>query len=132
MTPQKFREFAEKRQKELAKLLRSDLPRLMGTKAMQHFRGNFARGGFLDDNLQAWPSTWRQQALSGADGQRGPLLSRTNTLRNRILFKPAPGRVRIYNDMIILELKYYQRASQCTKRTSNNEALFVGGPSLTA
>ncbi len=38
MTPQKFREFAEKRQKELAKLLRSDLPRLMVTKAMQHFR----------------------------------------------------------------------------------------------
>lgn len=100
MTPQNFREFAEKRQKELAKLLRSDLPRLMGTKAMQHFRGNFARGGFLDDNLQAWPSTWRQQTLSGADGQRGPLLSRTNTLRNRILFRAAPGRVRIYNDLI--------------------------------
>lgn len=100
MTPQNFREFADKRQQELAKLLRSDLPRLMGTKAMQHFRQNFARGGFLDDNLQAWPSTWRQQTLSGADGQRGPLLSRTNTLRNRILFKPAPGRVRIYNDLI--------------------------------
>jgi hypothetical protein len=38
MTPRNFREFAEKRQKELAKLLRSDLPRLMVTKAMQHFR----------------------------------------------------------------------------------------------
>ncbi|WP_304612750.1 hypothetical protein [Paramuribaculum intestinale] len=72
----------------------------MGTKAMQHFQGNFARGGFLDDNLQAWLSTWRQQTLSGADGQRGPLLSRTNTLRNRILFKATPGRVRIYNDLI--------------------------------
>ena len=43
MTPRNFCEFAEKRQKELAKLLRSDLPRLMGTKAMQHFSGNFAR-----------------------------------------------------------------------------------------
>lgn len=41
MTPRNFHEFAEKRQqkrqKELANLLRSDLPRLMVTKAMQHF-----------------------------------------------------------------------------------------------
>lgn len=100
MTPQNFRQLAEKNQQELLKLLRSGLPRLLGTKAMQHFRQNFARGGFMDSSLQTWPSTWRQQTLSGADGQRGPLLSRTNNLRNRIVFRAAAGRVRIYNDLI--------------------------------
>lgn len=98
MTPQNFRQLAEKNQKELLKLLRSGLPRMLGTKAMQHFRQNFARGGFMDGSLQAWPATWRQQTLSGADGQRGPLLSRTNNLRNRILFRVSAGRVRYRPD----------------------------------
>lgn len=100
MTPQNFRQLAEKNQQELLKLLRSGLPRMLGTKAMQHFRDNFARGGFMDGSLQAWPSTWRQQTLSGTSGQYGPLMSRTNNLRNRILFRASAGRVRIYNDLI--------------------------------
>ena len=67
MTPQNFREFAEKRQKELAKLLRSDLPRLMGTKAMQHFRQNFAV-----DMASADPLRSRRAARAAAVAHQHP------------------------------------------------------------
>ena len=100
MTPQNFLKLIEKQQPELLKLIRDDLPRIVGTKAMQHFRENFARGGFVDRDLEPWEVTWRQKTLSGADGQRGPLLSRTNTLRNRINFRASAGRATIYNNLI--------------------------------
>ena len=100
MTPKKFLALIEKQQPELLKLVRDDLPRIVGTKAMQHFRENFARGGFVDRDLESWEVTWRQKTLSGADGQRGPLLSRTNTLRNRINFRASAGRATIYNNLI--------------------------------
>lgn len=100
MTPQNFLKLIEKQQPELLKLVRDDLPRIVGTKAMQHFRENFARGGFVDRDLEPWEVTWRQKTLSGADGQRGPLLSRTNTLRNRINFRASAGRATIYNNLI--------------------------------
>ena len=100
MTPKKFLALIEKQQPELLKLVRDDLPRIVGTKAMQHFRENFARGGFVDRDLEPWEITWRQKTLSGADGQRGPLLSRTNTLRNRIYFRASAGRATIYNSLI--------------------------------
>lgn len=100
MTPKKFLALIEKQQPELLKLVRDDLPRIVGTKAMQHFRENFARGGFVDRDLEPWEVTWRQKTLSGADGQRGPLLSRTNTLRGRIYFRASAGRATIYNNLI--------------------------------
>ena len=100
MTPQNFLRLIEKQQPELLKLVRDDLPRIVGTKAMQHFRENFARGGFVDRDLESWEVTWRQKTLSGADGQRGPLLSRTNTMRNRIYFRASAGRATIYNNLI--------------------------------
>ena len=93
MTPKKFLALIEKQQPELLKLVRDDLPRIVGTKAMQHFRENFARGGFVDRDLEPWEITWRQKTLSGADGQRGPLLSRTNTLCNRIYFRASAPRL---------------------------------------
>ena len=100
MTPKNFLKLIERQQPELLKLVRDDLPRIVGTKAMQHSRENFARGGFVDRDLEPWEVTWRQKTLSGADGQRGPLLSRTNTLRNRIYFRASAGRATIYNNLI--------------------------------
>ena len=100
MTPQKFREFAEKRQ-----------------KSSQNFSAAICRGsweqrrcsisGAISPGVAFWMITYRRGRRHGASrpspeptGSAVPLLSRTNTLRNRILFKPAPGRVRIYNDLI--------------------------------
>lgn len=98
MTTEQLRKELKKRERETQKLLRDDMPRIIGRLAVNRFRDNFRQGGFVDQTLQAWPVTRRQQSGGpGAGAKYGPLLSSRNRLMNATQYTAAPYRVRIFN-----------------------------------
>lgn len=85
-------------QKSLADLERLRdrvLPVKVGRAVVESTRNNFRRGGFYGS---AWSPPLRTTVgFSGADGQYGPLLSRTNHLMSDTDYFPGPGKVTIAN-----------------------------------
>lgn len=49
---------------EVNKVLRSDLPKVIGHEAREHFTDNFRRGGFVDGGLKRWPDVKRRDPSS--------------------------------------------------------------------
>lgn len=72
------------------------LPRKVGIIAVNHFKKNFLRGGFVDGGLHAWTKTRRQEG-NGTDAGYGPLTSRRNHLMRSIQSYPGRGEVTITN-----------------------------------
>ena len=71
----------------------------VGVIAKNHFTDNFRKGGFVDDTLQPWQTTKRQQWGRGAEGKYTPLTSRRDHLMRSITAHPRPGEVTIINDV---------------------------------
>lgn len=91
----------EKKKRELDSLLKRKLPVKVGRMAKDHFQDNFRKGGFVNNGLQRWPATKRQQSgSSAASANYGPLLSRRNHLFNSIKYIPAAYRVRVLNEVL--------------------------------
>lgn len=68
------------------------LPRKVGIVAVNHFKNNFRRGGWLDDGFTPWPRTKRQDG-EGTDAEFSPLTSRRNHLMNSLQARTEPGAV---------------------------------------
>lgn len=82
---------------ELTRLVDRVLPIKVGKTAEDHLKDNFYKGGY---NGKKWEEPYRRKlAFSGARGQYGTLLSRTNHLRDSIDSKPERGKVLIFNDV---------------------------------
>ncbi len=90
----------ENRMERLKRLIEREiydrLPRKVGIVAMNHFKKNFIRGGFVDGGLQPWAKTRRQEGKSTEAGY-GPLTSRRNHLMRSIQSEPGYGEVTITN-----------------------------------
>lgn len=90
----------ENRMERLKRLIEREiydrLPRKVGIVAMNHFKKNFIRGGFVDGGLQPWAKTRRQEG-KGTDAGYGPLTSRRNHLMRSIQSEPGYGEVTITN-----------------------------------
>lgn len=54
----------KQRLKEVERLLRRDLPTLIGHEAAEHFADNFRRGGFVDNGLKKWADVKRRDESS--------------------------------------------------------------------
>lgn len=83
---------------EVIKVVNDQLPRKVGVMAVNHFKENFRRSGFVNSGLRPWPKTKRQMSnLPGADSRYGPLTSSRNHLMSSIESHPGVGEVSIVN-----------------------------------
>ena len=83
---------------EVIKVVNDQLPRKVGVMAVNHFKENFRRSGFVNSGLRPWPKTKRQMSnLHGADSRYGPLTSSRNHLMSSIESHPGVGEVSIVN-----------------------------------
>lgn len=81
---------------DIIKEVNNNLPRKIGVMAVNHFRDNFRRGGFVNGGLQPWQKT-RRQIDDGSP--LSPLTSRRNHLMSSTTSVPGIGMVTIRNDV---------------------------------
>lgn len=86
----------ERLKKEIEREVYDKLPRKVGTVAVNHFKQNFREGGFVDEGVQPWKRTRRQDG-GGTDAKYSPLTSRRNHLMRSIQSEPGRGVVTITN-----------------------------------
>ena len=81
---------------EIIKEVNTVLPRKVGILAVNHFRNNFRQGGFVNNGLQPWKRTRRQEE-GGKDSKYSPLTSRRNHLMRSLQYQVGVGEVTITN-----------------------------------
>lgn len=76
-----------------------DIPRIIGTEAVNHFQQSFQNEGFTDTSLLRWQEVKRRLPGSkarGADRTRKILTGRTGMLHDSIDFKVSANKVMVY------------------------------------
>jgi phage gpG-like protein len=79
--------------------INTDLPRIVGVEAVNHFKEGFENEGFTDTTLVKWQDVKRRMAGSkarGADTTRKILTGRTGNLKDSITFDAEPRRTIVY------------------------------------
>jgi phage virion morphogenesis protein len=72
----------------------NDIPDIVGTEAVNHFKDSFQNEGFTDKGFQRWDEVKRRQGKGkGADATRKILTGRTGNLGDSITYTKEPGRV---------------------------------------
>lgn len=54
----------DKKLRKLQRVMRSNLPHIVGVEAVAHFKENFRRGGFVNGGLQKWADVKRRDPTS--------------------------------------------------------------------
>lgn len=98
MTPQEMVKHIKRQAAEVRVLIGSTLPDKVGNEAVEHFKENFAKGGFVDGGLQKWIPSKRLTSKYG-DKKNGTLLSSRNNLRDSITVQRVPEGVKIVNNV---------------------------------
>ena len=88
---------------EIIKEVNTVLPRKVGILAVNHFRNNFRQGGFVNNGLQPWKRTRRQEE-GGKDSKYSPLTSRRNHLMSSLQYQVGVGEVTITNPVDYAEI----------------------------
>lgn len=96
MTPQEFVNKLKKQADEIRTLVDRTLPVKVGNEAVEHFKENFSKGGFVDGGLQQWTPAKRLSSKYG-DKKNKTLLSSRNHLRDSIEAELIEGGVKITN-----------------------------------
>lgn len=96
MTPKEIEKRIIRVKENIQKVVCDELPRKVGTVAVNHFKQNFRDGGWLDNGLRPWKRTRRQDG-KGTDAKNSPLTSGRNHLMKSIQARTAPGEVTIEN-----------------------------------
>ena len=100
MTIEQLRKELRQFQTAARKLLRDEMPPIIGRLAVNHYRENFRKGGFVDSALEPWPVTRRQQSGGKFAAQRyGPLLSSRSHLMKSTRYETSAFRTRVFNDV---------------------------------
>jgi phage gpG-like protein len=84
MTPEEFQKRLKAKERELKKFINDDLPRHLGKLAVDHFKDNFRKGGFVNNGLKTWKKPKRFSETGSTPQRYGTLLSATNELFNSI------------------------------------------------
>jgi len=99
MTPEQFISKLSRMSPQIAGYVNNDLPRHAGKIAVDHFKENFVKGGFVDHGLDKWQTPKRFDASSKfARSKYGTLLSARKELYNSITFDARRGMVVIRSD----------------------------------
>jgi len=94
-----FQKLIQNSKYELQKLFYSKLPRLVGKHAVDHFKENFQKGGFVNKVLHKWDTPKRyKEAGKYAYQKYGTLLSARKELYNSITYRAGFGIVVILSD----------------------------------
>lgn len=105
MNAEEFKRRLRENAKEIAEMVRTRAPKVVGVKASNFFRENFRKGGYMDNGFHAWPITKRQlSGEPGAGNKYSPLLSKRSRLFSAIQYKPMDAAVEIYNDTPYAEI----------------------------
>ncbi|NJM14028.1 MAG: phage virion morphogenesis protein [Bacteroidales bacterium] len=88
--------------RQVAKYIAQDLPRHVAKIAVDHFKVNFNRQGFVNGGLQKWQEVKRRQApkAKGVAGRRKILHGETQELRNSLQGTPGNKMVTISSDKV--------------------------------
>lgn len=99
---------------EINRYKEQDLPDVVGTEAVNHYRESFRKEGFTDQTLQPWKEVKRRDPTShwyGFDPDSKKRFSPTRAadkiltgdskeLQNSITYVKRPGRVTVYTDKV--------------------------------
>lgn len=100
MTPGQFQKLYEKKLTEIKRYASDQLPRHIGKIAVDHFRENFIKSGYVDDSLKPWRPSKRIGAERGAAGSYGTLLSSRKELYNSIRSVASRGRAMVSSSLV--------------------------------
>jgi phage gpG-like protein len=99
MKPEDFNNELKKQIAELRIFINDKLPRIAGKYAVDHFKDNFIKGGFVNNGLTKWAEPKRYNASGESAGEKyGTLLSARKELYNSINYEARNGVVIIYSD----------------------------------
>lgn len=99
MTIKELEKQLQAKQQQIDRLLRREMPVAAGNIAVRHYKENFRKGGFVNEGLQPWPITKRQQSGSkSAMSNKGPLLQSGRLMRG-VRNAVSDYRVKILNDV---------------------------------
>lgn len=99
MTPEEFKSRLKAKESELKRFINELLPRHIGKLAVDHFKDNFRKGGFVNNGLRAWEKPKRFSETGKSAGSRyGTLLSSRNELFNSISYDAKNNVVYIRSD----------------------------------
>lgn len=99
MTPEQFKNLLKTKQNELKQAYARTLPIKVGTEAVNFFRDNIRKEGFVDSKLEKWKPAKRKSNPRHPDRAYGTLLSRRSVLYRSINKRTSPGKVTIYSDV---------------------------------
>ena len=124
MTIEQLRKELRQFQTAARKLLRDEMPPIIGRLAVNHYRENFRKGGFVDSALEPWPVTRRQQSGGKFAAQRyGPLLSSRSHLMKSTRYETSAFRTRVFNDVDYASI--HNSGGDASDRYAENAALCV-------
>ncbi len=98
MTPEEFKSRLKAKESELKRFINELLPRHIGKLAVDHFKDNFRKGGFVNNGLTAWEKPKRFSEIGGTKQRYGTLLSSKNELFNSISYDAKNNTVFIRSD----------------------------------
>lgn len=96
MSPDEFLNNIRQSSDKIASAFERRIPLKVGNAGKSHFKSNFQKGGFVDQNLKKWKPAKRIGKAKGAKGQYGTLLSARNYLYNSINYRVLPYQVIIF------------------------------------
>lgn len=107
-------------QKELARYIRRDAPRIVGKMGVDHFRENFDKEGFVNNGLQKWPER-------KTDTGRKTLTGETRELQDSIDYKADIATVHWGTDVVYGPIHNRGGKTRAhTIRPRNRKALKLG------
>jgi len=100
MTPRQFEQMLARSASEINSFIQNTLPDIVGTEAVNHFKENFDKEGFVDKSKQPWKEVKRRMdpRVRGARATRKILSGDTGELKEAIEYEKNPGEVIITND----------------------------------
>lgn len=113
MNPAQFKKLLIANQKQIKSFVNNIAPDLIGDAAVNHFKENFDKEGFVDDQLKPWKEVKRRQKESTwyeFDASKPPkyrstkrgkdkILKDTNHLQDSIDYETKQHKVIIYSDL---------------------------------
>lgn len=99
MTPDEFLNNIQQKSNEITSAIQRRIPLKVGNAGKSHFKENFRKGGFVNQNLNKWKPAKRIGRAKGAKGQYGTLLSGRNYLYNSINYRVQPYMVTIFTNV---------------------------------
>lgn len=99
MTPEEFKKRLSERKDEIADMVRTKAPRIVGVRLVGFFKENYRKGGYMSNGFHKWPITRRQTGGEvGALGKYGPLMSKRNRMWSATDYTPQNSAVIIHNN----------------------------------